>query len=190
MSQRLARFRRFPAHRRPYLLEAMFYLLAARLALRVIPFRRLTRVFERPPRRPKATWAERERLRSDWPTPYTVHRDEITGAERERLLKGTAWLIDQAAWFLPCQMACFPRSIAAQVFLRRLGIGVTLCYGAATLPERGLTAHVWLQDGSEVVVGHDVVRDYHVLAYYPDRASLDGEPGGRSTVAGAGSRET
>lgn len=170
--QRLVKFRRYSRHVRRYLTEAIICLHVARLALRVVPFRRLTWFFERPPKRPEATYAEREQLcKSSLPTLYTTRKDEITGVEREQLRKGVQWLIDEAAWFLPGETTCFPRAIAAQEILRRLGMGTTLYYGAANLPERGLTAHVWLQDGSEVIVGHHEAQDYHVLARYPDQPS-------------------
>lgn len=170
MAERARRFRRLPPHTRLYLLEAIFYLLIARVALRGVPFRRLTRWFERPPRRPEDTFTERDRLRklNCDPTLHTTLREEITAAERDRLRKGVQWLIDEAAWFLPGSMACFPRAMAAQVILRRLGMDSTLYYGAGSLPDRGLTAHVWLQDGSEVIVGHHEAQDYHILARYPE----------------------
>lgn len=168
LAERRARFRRLPARLRPYLLEAMLYLLAARLALRVIPFRWLTWFFERPPRRPQDTFAERQRIGASARMPFTARKDEITGTERERFRRRMQWWINEAAWFLPGETVCLPRAIAAQEILRRFGIGTTLYYGAATLPERGLTAHVWLQDGSEVIVGHYDGQDYHILAHYPE----------------------
>ena len=179
LAERAARFRRLPARRRQYLLEAMLYLLAARLALWMIPFRRLTWFFERPPRRSQDTFAERQRIGASAQIPFTAGKDEITGTERERFRRRAQRLIDAAAWFLPGETVCFPRAIAAQAILRRLGIGTALYYGAATLPERGLTAHVWLQDGNEVIVGHHDGQDYHILARYPE---IDGESG-RCVVA-------
>lgn len=106
LAERAARFRRLPAHLRPYRIEAILYLLAARLALRVIPFRRLTWFFERPPKRPEDTFAERERLRASSPTLYPILKDEITDAERARFRKGVRWLINEAAWFLPGETVC------------------------------------------------------------------------------------
>jgi len=79
------------------------------------------------------------------------------------------WLINEAAGFLPGETTCFVRAIAAQSILRRLGMGTTLYYGAATLPDSGLTAHVWLQDGTAGIIGHDMPRHYHILARYPDK---------------------
>ena len=51
---------------------------------------------------------------------------------------------------------------------------LTLYYDAAILPERGLTAHVWVRDGEEGVVGHTVADRYKVLARYPETARTQG----------------
>lgn len=77
------------------------------------------------------------------------------------------WLINVASQLLPGQTVCFPQAIVGQALLRRLGIGATLYYGAAVLPGRGLTAHVWLQDGPKVILGEIEGQDYHILAHYP-----------------------
>jgi hypothetical protein len=172
LAERTARFRCFPVHTRLYLLELMLYLLAARLALRVIPFRWLIWFFGHPPRLPRDTFAERRRIGVAARPPYTVHQNKITEAERERLRKDAWWLTREAVWFLPGESVCFPQAIAAHLFLRRLGMRTSLYYGAATLPERGLTAHVWLQDGNEIIVGRTDGQSYHILAHYPE---ADGE---------------
>ena len=142
--RRLAKFFRMPAVERRYLIEAALSLVVARFALRWLPYRRLSRLLERAPRQP-----------------------EVTGAEREQLRKGVQWAIDRAAPYLPGEIVCFPRAVAAQQMLRRRRVGTTVYYGANTLPERGLTAHVWLQDGSVGVVGDRSAQDYHIMARYP-----------------------
>ncbi|MBF8276456.1 MAG: hypothetical protein HW390_1529, partial [Candidatus Brocadiaceae bacterium] len=43
-----------------------------------------------------------------------------------------------------------------------------LYYGAATLPEKDLCAHVWVRDGDEDVVGCLAAKGYHILARYPE----------------------
>jgi Transglutaminase-like superfamily len=53
------------------------------------------------------------------------------------------WAIDEACWFLPGELTCIPRALVAQMLLRR-GVCATLYYGARTMPESGLIAHVWL----------------------------------------------
>ena len=140
---------RAPERSRPWaarglVLEAAVHLVAAKLALRVLPFRRLTRLFSRVPRRPELQGDERARVRDD------VARSIQVAAER-----------------LPRAWACFPRAIAAQAMLRRRGVGTVLYYGAATLPGRGLSTHVWLLDGDVGVAGHVANLSYHVLARYP-----------------------
>lgn len=171
IKQRLARFLRFPPLARRYLLEAISCLILARLALRVIPFRWLTSYFTRPAERPEASYARRESIwKASLSKSYTPHKEKITDDERKRLREETQWLISEAAWFLPGETACFARAIAAQSILRRLGIGTTMYYGAATRLPDGLTAHVWLQDGAEGVIGHDTAQRYRILARYPDKS--------------------
>ncbi len=167
LAERAARFRSLPAIVRWDLLRVIFLLLVARLALRIVPFRYLTWFFERPPKCPTDTFAKRQQILAALRMKYAIRQEEITDSEREQFRKGVLWIIDLAAWFLPGETVCFPRAIAAQEHLRRLGVGTTLYYGAATLPERGLTAHVWLQDGSEIVVGQHDGQGYHILARYP-----------------------
>jgi hypothetical protein len=169
--QRLVRLRRLSPPVRSYLLEAISCLILARLALRVVPFSWLTSYFKRPAELPEASYARRERIwRSSSLGTYAPRKEKITGDERKRLREGIQGLINDAAWFLPGETACFARAIAAQSILRRLGIGTTLYYGAATHFTGGLTAHVWLQDGAVGVIGYDTAQRYHILARYPDKS--------------------
>ncbi len=140
---RLRRMRRMAWTARLDALEALLFLAAARFALRLMPFERLRWFFERAP------------------------RNEIHGAAREQFRTRVQWAIGEASLYLPMETVCFPRAIAAQAMLRRRHIHTTLYYGAATLPTRELKAHVWLQDGSIGVVGHETAEQYHILARYP-----------------------
>jgi len=128
------------------LTEAAMYLLAARLALAIFSFRRLTGFLGRGARQPELTGEARARAR---------------GEVRAAIM--TIWR--RAPW----QTTCFHRAIAAQSMLRRRRVSTTLYYGAATLDKRGLKTHVWLQDGDVGVMGHGIARRnrYHVLARYP-----------------------
>jgi hypothetical protein len=126
------------------LLEATGCLVAARLALALLPFRRLVRIF-------------------DWP----VSGPELSGSERERLTRQVRWAVTAAARHLPVEMVCFPRGIAAQVMLRRRRVGTTLYYGVAKLQGEGLKTHVWVQDGATGVVGHGAAEQYTVMMRYP-----------------------
>ncbi len=170
VKQRLVKFCGLRPLVRRYLIEAILCLLLARLALRVIPFRWLTSYFELPAEPPEATYARREQV---WKVfslkSYTLHKDKIADDERRWLRGGMQWLINEAAWFLPGETTCFARAIAAQSILRRLGVATTLYYGAVTLPAGGLASHVWLQDGTAGIIGHDTAQRYHILARYPDK---------------------
>ena len=126
------------------LIEAAICLVLARVALAVVPFRHLTKYMGR-----------------------TLMHPEVMGSDRERLRNEVAWAVTAAAKHLPIKMVCFPRGIAAQAMLRRRLIGATIFYGVANLPEHGLAAHVWVQDGTCGVVGHQVAAQYAVLMCYP-----------------------
>ena len=127
------------------LLEALSLLMMSRLALSLFSFRRITRLLNRPFRRTEADTGNRETLRTD-----------------------VSWAITAVADNLPIPVLCFPRGIAAQAMLRRRGINATLFYGVAKLPEYGFKTHVWVQDGSEGVIGHQIAHHYTVLTSYPE----------------------
>jgi hypothetical protein len=138
-------FLRQPAERRRLLLEAFLYLVWARLMLRALPFRRLTRFFNR----------------------SSFKQSPLTGPEREQLRRDVRWAINRAAEHLPGETACFPCGIAAQAMCRRRGVSATLYYGAATLPVKGLAAHVWVLDGAEGIIGHQIANNYQIIAQFP-----------------------
>lgn len=143
----LLKFLRQPSQRRGLLLEAALMLTLARLALRLVPFRQLNPFFNRP-----------------------VRGSQVNGRRRESLRKEVAWAIDRTAKILPGETVCFPRGIAAQALLRRRGVGTTLYYGVTTGNGNGSTAHVWVQDDAQGVVGHHDIEAYHILARYPETA--------------------
>ena len=136
---------RLPSGKRMLLLEAAFGLIAARLALRFLPFRRLK--------------------------PFLVRRvkgKEAIGDVRARFREEVVWAVGAAAKHLPGEFVCFPRAIAAQAMLRRRRAGTALYYGVSALPGHGRTAHVWVQDGDSCVVGNRQESLYTVIARYPE----------------------
>lgn len=147
-----------PPARRVLLVEAAFDLILARFALRVLPFRRLKPFLAR-----------------------CVKRPEVSGPARKRLRADVVWAIGAAARRLPGKVVCFPRAIVAQAMLRRRGVGTTLYYGVTTLTEPGPTAHVWVQDGDEGVVGFGQKSWYRVLACYPEGQTASGHTEGTDT---------
>jgi hypothetical protein len=126
--------------------EACGYLIWARILLCILPFRQLTRFFNRPP----------------------AGRMAISNAERILLRHEIRWAVERAAGHMPGETACFPRGMAAQAMCRRRGVGATLYYGAATVPGKGLSAHVWVLDHTEGIIGHQNAEEFRILARFPE----------------------
>ncbi len=124
-------------------MEAAFYLVAARIALKTLPFRHLEPLFKRPPK-----------------------AREISKAERDLWKNKIKKSISKAGRYQPLKTTCFTRAMAAQAMLRHRGVKTTLFYGAARLPGSGLRTHVWLKEGTEGIVGYVKASDYHILARY------------------------
>jgi Transglutaminase-like superfamily len=122
--------------------EAILCLIAARVAVRVLPFRTLARSFERHVRTP-----------------------ELDGPARDLVRAEVRRAVYRAALGLP-GTDCFPRAIAAQAMLRRRGVATTLYWGAATIPGEGLVGHVWLKDGEIGVQGSRASGRYSALASF------------------------
>lgn len=144
--QRIKNLGNLPPHRRRLLLEACVALLWARLLLCILPFRHITRFFKYSPGRV----------------------DALSSAERTRLLRSIRWAVEFAAERLPGATTCFPRAIATQAMCRRRGVSAVLCYGAAVNHSRRLSAHVWVLDGDQGVIGHQISGDYQILARFPE----------------------
>jgi len=131
--------------RRRLVIEAAFSLAAARLLLRLVPFRRLVWFFHLKPAGPEPPPAARARLLADVPR-------AIAAATR----------------LLPGESVCFPVAIAALAMLRRRGVGTTLYCGAGRSTERKLHLHVWLRYGDHGVVGHENADEFQIIARYPE----------------------
>jgi Transglutaminase-like superfamily len=77
------------------------------------------------------------------------------------------WAVEGVAERLPGKTVCFPRAIAAQAMCRSRGVSATLYYGAATFPSTGFSAHVWVLDETEGVIGHQIAGTFRILAKFP-----------------------
>lgn len=129
----------------PVLTEAVLALVAAGLALRVLPFRRLV-----------------SRVDPIAPGAGEGHRPP-----REPAALRVAWAIDRAARRVPGS-TCLVRALAAGWMLRRRGetsllhLGVDMVDG---LP----VAHAWLESGDGFVCGGPEARRFTPLAAFPNR---------------------
>lgn len=122
-------------------LEALLFMAVARLLLALVPVPRLMGWLSRP----------------------LAGRVTVAQADRHRAVvavQGAILVIWRRGWL---RDRCFHRAIAAHLMLRRRNIATRFHYGAATLPERGLTGHVWLTAGPQTVVGAEQAGHYRHL---------------------------
>lgn len=123
--------------------EAICWLTAARIALRVIPVARILQWQQKPVKtRPRRTEAETKEL-----------------GQRVR----HAVLV--AARYAPAEFVCFPQCLAASAMLRRQGLGSKLHYGVARQAGR-LATHTWLETAGLILIGGEVAHDYSTLGVY------------------------
>jgi len=139
------RLTRQPAWRVALFLEALSWLVVARFLLRVMTFRKLAALLD---------WA------------FRGHFGSASTRERRTNIR---WAIRTAAGFLPGKTVCFPKGIAAHIMCRLRGIPTSMLYGAGIVEGGRLKAHVWIQDGTNGVVGHNLAEGYRVIAEFPAR---------------------
>lgn len=117
--------------RRMYLREATLALTLSRIAVRVVPAKRLMAWASRPPHRINRFAASED-------APWVSWAVDAIGAKQ--------WM----------RANCLPRALAAQAMLRRRGVASRLCVGVAR--EGGkLAAHAWLELGHDIILGGTAV---------------------------------
>ena len=127
------------------LLETAVYLALARLAIVVVPFRRLAPWLG-------ATMAESPRA------------EPRIGELGWRL----GWAVRIASRYVPWQTRCLVRAIAGKMLLKRRGIPSTLYLGLAKEEDGQLAAHAWLRCGGRTLTGGRVGRKYTVIAKFAE----------------------
>ncbi len=125
------------------ILEASCWLVAARVALRVVPVARILRWQQRPV------------------------RAQLDGAGVGELARRVRHAVLVAARYAPVEFVCFPQCLAASALLRRQGLGTRLHYGV-TRHEGRLVTHTWLESGGEMVIGGEAADGYSTLGVYED----------------------
>jgi hypothetical protein len=149
---RVARFLGLAASDRRLLIEASVLLLAARAALRLMPFRWIARAVSRAP----------------------AARPMDDGAHRA-LAQRVRWAVSAGARHGVGRAVCFPQGVAAQVMLARRGVPSTLHYGVAKSPSGAIEAHVWVRAGAVPVVGCEQADRFTLMVSFP-RIAPDSSP--------------
>jgi len=146
-------FFRLSAAERRLLLQALFLLGVARVALRLARLRTVR------------IWVGRLVGARH---PSAIHT-------RQRII----WAVEAASRRLPGATTCLPRAFVAHALLAREGYAARLRIGVALSPEEGFSAHAWVEcDGAPVIGGRDLGRYRPLLQF--DALELASPSGGRS----------
>jgi hypothetical protein len=127
-----------PADRR-LLVSALALLWAVRLALWLLPFRVVRRLFTK---RSRPAWRQKEAH------PSVVRR--------------AAWAIRAASRYVPAA-TCLTQALAAQALLSCYGQESRLQIGVARDTQGGLRAHAWLETAGRVVIGAEEMESYTIV---------------------------
>ena len=147
----LLRFRQVDNRRRVLLVEAVAYLLAARLALIFIPFPRLARRL--------GTFVP--------PTDARVSQVRTaTAPDQSRRAEEIGWAVTRAARYVPFKAVCLPQAMAARVMLKCRGVQSVIHFGAAKGTEKPLDAHAWLDAAGVEVTGYPVAENFAEIACF------------------------
>jgi hypothetical protein len=132
-----------PAADRALLIRSVLLIGAARLALWVLPFNTVRRLFARPARQSPAQCPTTEKI---------------------------GWAIGVAKRCIPMGN-CLPQALAAESLLTRSGYPVELRIGVVKTDQGGLEAHAWVESGSRLVVG-DLTQGLSTYTPLPPLPSL------------------
>lgn len=136
--------RRLPRERR-FFLEACIWLGLVRLAILLLPFRRITPLLGRHMRE----------------SPHDDIADPM-------LLKTVSWAVQTAGNHLPWECKCLAQAMAAKAMLRCRGVASTLYLGVAKEEECRMQAHAWLRCGQMILTGHQGMDRFTVVAFFAE----------------------
>jgi len=151
LRRRLVRFAQVGSRRRAVLIEAVLWLLVARLSLIFVSFPRLAR-----------------RL-------GTVVGPDDTRAllvqahcpdDHARLAAEIGWAVTRAARHVPFKAVCLPQAMAARIMLKRRGVDSVLHFGARIGQDKPIDAHAWLDAAGVEVTGYPVAETFAEIACF------------------------
>jgi hypothetical protein len=146
--RRLRKFFRRSWGDRLLLLEALAWLILAKLLIHGIPFRWLA------PRLGKRMTQ----------SPATVTPKE------QAIGKRIGWAVEAVARHSPMKFVCFPQAVAAKWMLRRRGLTSTLYLGLKMESEDKLAAHAWVRLGDRILTGREQSYRHKMIATFAENA--------------------
>lgn len=100
-------------------------------------------------------------------------RISLTDAKATSLCKRAAYVIPRVAARLPWRADCLVQALAAQRWLRDLGVDTQISIGVDRDEDGGLLAHAWLKHRDIVVTGGMIDRFSTLLASSSQSSSVD-----------------
>jgi hypothetical protein len=143
---RLGKFLTLAQSEQGCLLEAAFWLGIARLAIMVVPFRRLAPLLGR----------------------SMARSPQENGAAPAELLNRISWALNTASRHLPWDCLCLAQALAGKAMLRRRRLASTLYLGLAKEGDTQLKAHAWLRCGERFLTGQSGMQDFTVIATFAE----------------------
>ena len=145
MIRKLKKLVRLPWRDRLLLAEAAWWLVVARLALLLVPFR--------------------------WMAPRLG--DTMASSPEEdpvdvELPRRVGWAVGIASGALPWTSRCLTEAIAGKAMLRRRGVASTLYLGLARDGRQEIGGHAWLRCGSVVLTGERARQGHEVIASFAE----------------------
>ena len=126
------------------LLEAVFMLGLARLAVLTLPFR----------------WVMRTSGNHLVESPYDIPTADMETAER------VAWAIQSMRHHTPWESNCLAQGIAGQQMIRRRGVESTLYIGIDNNVPRSFETHAWLRCGRKTLTGAGLQDQFTAVVSY------------------------
>lgn len=150
----LRAFARASAATKAMALEAAFFLLAARVLVKRVAWRRW--------RRWMAT-SEGEETGAATPSP-----DRRISLSVQPVPRKVGRIVSKVADGVPFEAVCLPQALAAQWMLRRRGVASQLSFGFRREPGSDLLLHAWLTTGGEGVVGFQEAETFCAFPSFDD----------------------
>ncbi len=147
----LRRFAQVDGRRRALAVEAAVCLLAARLALTLIPFPQL---------------AGRLGTVVSPSDQRAARRPAGQALEQAKLAREIGWAVTRVALHVPFLAICLPQAMAAQFMLRRRGVASVMHFGAGRGMDKPLDAHAWLDAAGVEVTGYPVALRFAEIACF------------------------
>ena len=139
-------FRRSPLEQRLFL-EAFLWLALSRLAILVVPFRRIAPFLG-----------------------HTMAETSSDASELRPLARHVSWAVQTASRYTPWESKCLAQAMAAKMMLKRREIPSTLYLGVLKEGHKGLSAHAWIRCGDRILTGARGHRQFAVVATFGDRS--------------------